>query len=328
MRNVIVILLLAGFASCALAANLAVPEAAVDEDHELEVREVDDEEGELDAGENALEIDVQRDVEEADDDKETLDILELFDREKRGKSKKCKSKKSKRRSSSNSSGGKSGGGGCKAGPPGPPGPPGSPGQKGCRGQKGQKGQKGVKGPAGPKGSPGPGGPPGPKGPGGPKGDKGQRGPCGPKGAPGTPGSPCDCSQKKSAFTGLRTCNACAFSNGQVIRFSKALTNIGGDFDYSTGVFKCEHPGTYFFTFNARKPKSQDTVQVDLELNNVAQVSIHETDTMNQHGDTGSVSCVLNLKKNDQVHLRLVKGSSLEVGTDKPIAFSGFLLYEN
>ncbi|XP_077977865.1 uncharacterized protein LOC144433423 [Glandiceps talaboti] len=223
-------------------------------------------------------------------------------------------------------------GSCPAGPPGLPGSPGSPGQKGCSGQKGQKGQKGCKGPEGPKG---PCGPKGSKGGNGSPGPKGPEGPCGPKGSPGTPGSPCDCERKECAFTGVRTCNSCAFKNGEIIHFSKTLTNIGDGFDYTSGIFTCEYPGTYYFIFNARKPKTAATVQVDLEVNGTPQVSAHETDVEHKHGDTdvehkhgdtGSVSCVLNLKKGDQVYLRLVLGNTLEVGTDRPIAFSGYLLY--
>ncbi|XP_070567158.1 complement C1q subcomponent subunit B-like [Ptychodera flava] len=220
--------------------------------------------------------------------------------------------------------------GSKGHPSCPPGPKGQKGQKGQRGWKGPagvKGDRGWKGPAGPKGATGPKGWRGPAGPKGQKGCKGATGPKGGKGNRGPKGGPCACYRKESAFTGLRTCNACAFKNGDIIRFSKTLTNIGGDFSYQTGVFTCEHPGTYFFTFNARKPKTESTVRVDLEKNNVVQVSIHETDTHKQHGDTGSVSCVLNLKKGDRVYLRLVQGCSLEVAPERPIVFSGFLLYD-
>ncbi|XP_077977864.1 uncharacterized protein LOC144433422 [Glandiceps talaboti] len=336
MKTILIFVLLGSFCIYGYAAKLEVEGLAINEDHDVEVavRAIDEE----DAGEKVVEEDAKRNVdeeeedeEEEDLDKETRDILQLYRRHHGGKSKKCKkgkksgskSSKSKSKSGSNSRGGKSSGESCKAGPPGPPGSPGSPGPKGCNGQKGQKGQKGCKGPVGPGG---PSGPKGPKGCKGSKGPKGPKGPCGPKGEPGTPGSPCDCNTKKSAFTGLRTCNSCGFKNGNIIHFSKALTNVGGDFSYKTGIFTCDFPGTYLFSFNTRKPKTETTVQVDLELNGTTQVSIHETDDHRQHGDTGSVSCILNLKKGDQVYLRLVLGSTLEVGTNKPISFSGHLIY--
>ncbi|XP_077977863.1 uncharacterized protein LOC144433421 [Glandiceps talaboti] len=344
MKTILVFILLGSFyIRSNYAAKLEVEGQKTNDDHgvEVDVRAIDEE----DAGENAVEEDAKRNVDEEDEDEdekeldeEERDILQLYRRhhskgrsksksksKSKNKSKKSgsKSSKSKSKSGSNSRGGKSSGESCKAGPPGPPGSPGVPGPKGCRGQKGQKGQKGCKGPAGPGG---PSGPKGSKGRRGFKGPQGPKGPCGPKGEPGTPGSPCDCKPKKSAFTGLRTCNKCGFKNGDIIHFSKALTNVGGDFNYGSGIFTCDFPGTYLFSFNARKPQSETTVQVDLELNGDKQVSIHETDGPDQNGDTGSVSCILNLKKGDQVYLRLVLGSTLEVGTDQPIAFSGHLIY--
>ncbi|XP_077977527.1 uncharacterized protein LOC144433091 [Glandiceps talaboti] len=288
-----------------------------------DIRHVDDQISDLEV--QLRSIDTMGELEDVEDDiKKDRDIANEIDlasdevREKRffGLWKKpsgCKG---------NCKGGGGGGGGGSC-PPGPPGRPGPPGQKGCRGQTGQTGQKGSKGPTGPRG---PSGPKGPAGSNGQKGLPGPKGPPGSRGQPGAPGKSCDCTKKESAFTGIRTCNACGFKNGQIIHFSKALTNIGGNFKYQNGKFTCKYPGTYFFTFNARKPKTETTVQVDLELNGTTQVSIHETDDQRQHGDTGSVSCILNLKQGDQVYLRLVLGSSLEVGTNKPITFSGYLMF--
>ncbi|XP_077977861.1 uncharacterized protein LOC144433420 [Glandiceps talaboti] len=292
-----------------------------------------DELHEDDAGEGADEEDVvERDTDLDEDYEFELDREER--KKSKSKNKSSKNKSSKNKSSKNKSknkSSKSGSGSCSgekckgdcgAGPPGPPGPPGIPGCKGSKGDKGQKGCRGSTGPEGPKG------PCGPKGSPGNPGSPGPKGPTGPKGPAGPPGEDCDCTRKKSAFTAVRTCNSCGFKNGEIIHFSRTITNKGNDFDYKKGIFTCKHPGVYFFTFNARKPTQEVTIQVDLQVNDQTQVSVHETDAHRDHTDSGAVSAVLELEEGDEVYLRLVEGDALEVGDNKPIVFSGHLIYED
>ena len=58
---------------------------------------------------------------------------------------------------------------------------------------------------------------------------------------------------KSAFTvkspveGLLT---------NTLRFTSAITNVGGHYDTSTGLFTCEYPGIYVFTLNGLTKKKK------------------------------------------------------------------------
>ncbi|XP_077977528.1 uncharacterized protein LOC144433092 [Glandiceps talaboti] len=210
---------------------------------------------------------------------------------------------------------------------GAPGQKGQKGQRGCTGQKGLKGQRGPKGFRGRKGKDGKDGKDGHKGDTGDKGPKGCTGLKGCQGNKGEPGYPCNCDVKKVAFAAKRTADPYCGAEA-IITFNEVSVNIGDAFDPDTGIFTARCDGYYFFTFNARKPITETSIQVDLKLNGATKLSINELDDHRQHGDTGSISCILDLDTNDQVYLELVVGESVEVGPFKPLAFTGFILYEN
>jgi len=70
---------------------------------------------------------------------------------------------------------------------------------------------------------------------------------------------------RSAFTAIRTTPLLGSSSPQVITFNEIRPNKGKDFDRGEGYFKCEIPGTYYFSFTIRSFKGKH-IGVALMLN--------------------------------------------------------------
>lgn len=93
------------------------------------------------------------------------------------------------------------------------------------------------------------GKPGLPGPPGPPGEPGPPGPMGPPGERSMTAVP--------AFGSFNTGPHVAFYAGlrnpqegyEILRFDDVVTNIGNNYDGTSGKFVCKLPGTYFFTYN-------------------------------------------------------------------------------
>ncbi|KAF7236548.1 Complement C1q-like protein 3 [Varanus komodoensis] len=115
-----------------------------------------------------------------------------------------------------------------------------------QGPQGKPGRPGKPGPPGPPGEPGP---PGAMGPLGEKGDPGKPGP------PGLPGPGLGTGAISTAT--YTTVPRVAFYAGlknphegyEILKFDDVVTNLGNNYDATTGKFTCNIPGTYFFTYH-------------------------------------------------------------------------------
>uniref|UniRef100_A0A8C9M7X7 Complement C1q like 1 n=1 Tax=Panthera tigris altaica TaxID=74533 RepID=A0A8C9M7X7_PANTA len=101
------------------------------------------------------------------------------------------------------------------------------------------------------GPPGPPGDPGPPGPVGPPGEKGEPGKTGPPGLPGAGGSGAISTAtyttvpRVAFYAGLKN----PHEGYEVLKFDDVVTNLGNNYDATSGKFTCNIPGTYFFTYH-------------------------------------------------------------------------------
>ncbi|TSK58109.1 Complement C1q-like protein 3 [Bagarius yarrelli] len=156
-----------------------------------------------------------------------------------------------------------------------------------------------------------------------------QGPVGPAGPPGKAGPPGPPGPKGNAYlTGPVAFYAALkedFGTDDVLKFSTVMTNLGGHYDASTGMFTCKLAGVYHFSYHI--VKNGLSLRADLVLNDHKIVaSAVAVDAL--HTDTASNSAVLELKVGDRVYVRLNKSNR----TFKDIqnlfsTFSGHLLYE-
>lgn len=119
-----------------------------------------------------------------------------------------------------------------------------------QGKPGRQGKPGLPGPLGPPGPPGPPGEPGPPGPMGPPGNKNHTErpdifALGERTATGMGTAIYTMGPRVAFYAGLRNPQ----EGYEVLRFDDIVTNIGNNYDGSTGKFVCKVPGTYFFTYN-------------------------------------------------------------------------------
>uniref|UniRef100_A0A4W4FE11 C1q domain-containing protein n=1 Tax=Electrophorus electricus TaxID=8005 RepID=A0A4W4FE11_ELEEL len=193
----------------------------------------------------------------------------------------------------------------------------------------------------PQGRPGRPGKPGPPGPPGPPGEPGPPGPVGP------PGEKSDLEQtgiftlggrvvtRKSAAT-YGTVPRVAFYAGlrnpqegyEILRFDDVVTNIGNNYDSSSGKFVCKTPGTYFFTYNVLMRGGDGTsMWADLLKNGQVRASAIAQD-QDQSYDYASNTVILHLDPGDEIFIKLDGGKAHGGNSNKYSTFSGFILYSD
>ncbi|XP_070558989.1 complement C1q tumor necrosis factor-related protein 2-like [Ptychodera flava] len=234
------------------------------------------------------------------------------------------------------------------GPPGPPGAPGISGPVGRQGQpgvlgpvgtqgiKGEPGEKGIKGDVGGKGEQGENGVkgqaglPGKVGPQGSKGDSGNNGTNGVKGDTGEPGikgqkgEEGEVQQVKVAFTVTRESRIIGTSAEQTITYTDVIVNQGANIDVNSGVFICEVPGIYYFSFTFRS-YSGKYLYIRLKQNDSYKFAVYQTfqSVYNTHSQSG----MLHLNQGDQVKLVMPAGTSYQAHYCTHCnVFNGFLVY--
>ncbi|XP_072048228.1 uncharacterized protein [Amphiura filiformis] len=211
---------------------------------------------------------------------------------------------------------------------GPSGEKGDVGNPGLKGESGLTGLRGVPGKVGPAGFAGPVGVPGPAGIAGPVGGPGPAGIAGPIGAPGTPGvkgQKGEMGQSRlSAFSAVRSSSFTPSSSGLALPFNVIHTNVGDDFDTTSGRFTCEIPGIYMFTYSIGTYTSGPLIY--LMKNEVIINGMYRQDE-NLH-DTVSNTAVLQLDAGEQVWLKcFYSGRQIYSDSNRYTTFSGVILHE-
>ncbi|XP_070537354.1 complement C1q tumor necrosis factor-related protein 2-like [Ptychodera flava] len=211
------------------------------------------------------------------------------------------------------------------GPAGTQGVKGQPGEKGIKGDEGDKGERGYTGVKGQAGMPGKVGPQGPKGEGGRDGNDGAKGQTGTAGVKGQKGEKCE--QVKVAFTVVRkSCMIGISGSEQTITYTEVIVNVNANISINTGVFTCEVPGIYYFSFTFRSNSGKD-LSIRLKKNNDNIFEMYQTSVSDYI--MNSQSCMLHLNQGDQVKLVLKSGtysfwySSYDSHCN---TFNGFLIY--
>lgn len=92
------------------------------------------------------------------------------------------------------------------------------------------------------------------------GPVGPAGPPGKAGPPGPPGQGCLTTGPVAFYAALKE----DFGNEDILKFSTVMTNLGGNYDSSTGTFTCKLAGVYYFSYHI--VKNGLNVRADLVLN--------------------------------------------------------------
>ncbi|CAL1598846.1 unnamed protein product [Knipowitschia caucasica] len=196
---------------------------------------------------------------------------------------------------------------------------------GTRGEPGRPGKSGSRGP------PGEAGPPGPPGPRGPPGDRGHNKLSAPTLTTGSTGATdtTDTDRNSSAnplriafYVGLKN----PHEGYEVLKFDDVITNLGNQYDASTGKFTCQVSGMYFFTYHVLMRGGDGTsMWADLCKNGQVRASAIAQDA-DQNYDYASNTALLRLDSGDEVYVKLDGGKAHGGNNNKYSTFSGFILY--
>ncbi|XP_077979454.1 uncharacterized protein LOC144434818 [Glandiceps talaboti] len=185
---------------------------------------------------------------------------------------------------------------------------GQPGVIGPAGTQGVKGDPGYKGEIAFIGQPGTGvkgqtGRPGKVGPQGVKGDKGINGGVGLAGVKGQKGETPN--QVKVAFSVARQSGMSGTSSEQNITYTHSIVQENANIDINTGVFTCQVPGIYYFSFTFYS-YSGKKLWILLKLNDEYKFRIYQPSQSGYRMQ--SQSGMLHLGQGDQVKLVLGAGT--------------------
>ncbi|XP_071758448.1 complement C1q-like protein 2 [Centroberyx gerrardi] len=195
----------------------------------------------------------------------------------------------------------------------------------AQGSRGEPGRPGKPGPRGPPGEPGP---PGPRGPPGERGDAGSK-----LAFPALTGAGADNGETdgvNSSSGGIRIAFYVGLKNPhegyEVLKFDDVITNLGNQYDPSTGKFTCHVSGIYFFTYHVLMRGGDGTsMWADLCKNGQVRASAIAQDA-DQNYDYASNSAVLHLDSGDEIYVKLDGGKAHGGNNNKYSTFSGFILY--
>ncbi|XP_062570759.1 uncharacterized protein LOC134232800 [Saccostrea cucullata] len=122
-------------------------------------------------------------------------------------------------------------------------------------------------------------------------------------------------------------NYAEWNGNDVILFQKVISNEGGAYNASTGVFSTPVGGVYVFSCFILTDKT--TLYAYLEVNGLKKFNILGYTPPSSRDDVESAGnlAVLNLQQGDRVLMRHTGGSNLRSMLEAPsTTFSGFLLY--
>ena len=113
-----------------------------------------------------------------------------------------------------------------------------------------------------------------------------------------------------------------------IRFTNAVTNVGDDYNISTGVFTCEYPGIYAFVLHIMKhPGSNYNASCYIRRNgHVIVEAMSYPDTGNEGGYySSSNSALVHLVTADRVDVGDCSSADGILGNFTYTSFSGVLI---
>ncbi|XP_060601316.1 complement C1q tumor necrosis factor-related protein 2-like [Ruditapes philippinarum] len=98
------------------------------------------------------------------------------------------------------------------------------------------------------------------------------------------------------------------SSGSRLKFSNVIYNSGDDYNVSSGVFTCRHPGLYFFTATLIRKPSVRVSGCGFFVNGIGKLTVYIGGTgVNDGYQSGSGSIVYHLKAGDIVNLSNCRG---------------------
>ena len=128
---------------------------------------------------------------------------------------------------------------------------------------------------------------------------------------------------KSAFTVTKPVEG---SNKYTARFTKAITNVGGHYSTSTGIFTCKYPGIYVFALHILRESgnslSYASCSIRKNRSQVAEAFSNPEGNSEIGWDSSSTSVVVHLARGDEVDVYC--GSSFISINARHTSFSGFL----
>ena len=111
------------------------------------------------------------------------------------------------------------------------------------------------------------------------------------------------------------------SNGS-ITFTSIISNIGNQFNSTTGKFTCDHPGMYFFTLSLYQTYSSRDTHCDIRCNGARMTYVDSNTSSSDGFYQASNSVVLHLNKGDIVNLEGCANASTIASAS---SFGGFLI---
>ena len=114
---------------------------------------------------------------------------------------------------------------------------------------------------------------------------------------------------------------------RTLRFTQVITNIGGDYNISSGLFTCQFPGVYVFALHIMKNSGTDSADCQIRKNRSRLVIAHS----NPEGDSetgyfsSTNSVVVHLVRRDVVDVGSCSSFNSIFTSNTLTSFSGFLL---
>ncbi|XP_061176145.1 complement C1q-like protein 2 [Saccostrea echinata] len=134
---------------------------------------------------------------------------------------------------------------------------------------------------------------------------------------------CDLSTKV-AFSAGATSVSSTWNKGVLI-FPRVISNAGGGYNPSTGVFTAPTTGHYAFFANVQSYGSS-SIFADIVLNGLSKVRTVASSNGNESYEAGPNMVVLALQRGDRVWVRRHSGAGYVSHQDAPVTtFSGFLI---
>jgi hypothetical protein len=90
------------------------------------------------------------------------------------------------------------------------------------------------------------------------------------------------------------------SSGSPLTFKDVIYNLGDDYNVSSGVFTCRHPGLYFFTATVFRSPGLRESACSFSINGIGKLTVNSGTDVSEGYQSGSASFVYRLKAGDIV----------------------------